>query len=111
MVLARTFLFISLFLIALSSLWTSADSAVDDVVDAPFECETCTGFEASFDVPLDPHSALIHFLNIAGDPSDPFAVHVTPTGTFSSRPALSGEVFVLRKPEPAWVLLRPPRFA
>lgn len=111
MVLARTFLFISLFLIALSSVWTGTDSAVDDAVDAPFECETCTGFEASFDVPLDPHGALIQFLNIAGDPSDPFVVHVTPGNLFSSRPALGGEVSVLHKPEPAWVLLRPPRLA
>ena len=74
MVLARTLLFIGLMLIALSSLWTSADTTVDDSFDAPFGCETCTGVEASLDVPLDPHSALSHFLSIAGDPTDPVAV-------------------------------------
>lgn len=111
MVLARTLLFIGLMFIALSSLWTSADTAVDDGFDAPFGCETCTGVEASLAVPLDAHGALIHFLNIAGDPTDPVAAHIIPSRAFAVRPALGGEVFVQPLPEPAQVLLRPPRFA
>jgi hypothetical protein len=111
MVLARTLLFIGLMLIALSSLWTSADTAVDDSFDAPFGCETCTGVEASLDVPLDPHSALSHFLSIAGDPTDPVAAHIIPGRSFSTRPALDSEIFAQQQPEPAQVLLRPPRLA
>jgi hypothetical protein len=109
MVLARTLLFIGMMFFALSSLWTSADTVVDEAFDAPFECETCTGVEASLDVPLDPHSALIQFLNIAGDPPDPVAAHVAPAHSFSTRPALGSEESALLQPEPPQVLLRPPR--
>jgi hypothetical protein len=111
MVLARTLLFIGLMLIALSSIWTSAGTSIDDSFDAPFGCETCTGVEASLNVPLDPHGALLQFLSIAGDPTDPVVAHIIPGRSFSARPALDDEVFSQQQPEPAQVLLRPPRLA
>ena len=111
MVLVRTFLFIGLCLIALSSAWIGTDDAVHLAADAPFECETCTGVEAAPSVLLDARTALIHFLDAAGDASDPF-VAAAPDGRLpAARPALSTAIFTLQQPEPAWVPLRPPRFA
>lgn len=111
MVLVRTFLFIGLCLIALSSAWSGTDDTVHLAADAPFECETCTGVEVTPAGLHDARTALIHFLDVAGDASDPF-VAAAPDGRLpAARPALSTAIFTLQQPEPAWVPLRPPRFA
>ncbi len=103
----RTFLIVTLLLLALSSLGTGVRS----VADAPADCGSCVVVEAVAHVPSDRLDVLMHSFEMAADPTDPFVAelrHDHPLATRSVAAAAPPRVPI---PEAVSVLLRPPTTA
>jgi hypothetical protein len=102
MVFLRTLLLAGFFAIALSSLWTGSDEAVD----APYGCSIGTEFEASSSDVVN--AVLPHFAETSSDQADPDVAETPYVRTFSAHSVRSHAGIPLQLPDPLAVLLRPP---
>jgi len=105
MILTRTLLLIAVTLIALSSLWSGAG----DTASAPSQCTSCTFAMVLDDMPDNTGDASAQGANISADPADPFVAGFLQAAAPDVRAELADTPPPPYKPEPARVLLRPPR--
>lgn len=103
----RALLSIGLLICALSTLWAGHVS----FSDAPEECMVCVALEDPSDMPTDAYGVLMHRLDLAGDPPDPFVAEPARLKRPHAKPEQGAATPVLPDPESARVLLRPPRVA
>lgn len=104
---ARAFLLIGVLLFALSALWAGQRA----LADAPEQCVNCASFEFPDATPTDAYGALMHRLDLVGDPPDPFVADVLQRARGMARPERIASALVLQDPEHTRVPLRPPRAA
>ncbi|WP_374336532.1 hypothetical protein [Methyloversatilis sp.] len=107
MSILRQLLATALLLLALSLVGAGSASSSD----APEQCATCSAFSDSTDLASGVYAVLMHRLDLAGDPPDPFVAEPARAACPHARPALTVVQTALLQPEPARVPLRPPRRA
>jgi hypothetical protein len=105
MILTRTLLLIAVTLVSLSSLWSGAD----DAASAPTQCASCTFAMVLDDMPDNTGDTTAQGANISADPADPFVAGFLAAAVPDTRAELAATPPPPYKPEPARVLLRPPR--
>lgn len=105
MSIARIALMIGTLVLALSTLWTGQDA----LAHAPEQCVCCTVAESPDDVPTDAYGALMHRLDLAGDPPDSFVAEMMRPDGREARPEHPSFILSRLEPLPARVPLRPPR--
>ncbi len=100
----RTFLIVTLLLLALSSLGIG----VRGVADAPSDCASCVVAEAVVHAPGDRFDILMHPFEMAADPTDPFVAELRRDHPLATRSVAAAAPPRVPIPEAVSVLLRPP---